>query len=863
MCTVLGLKTFLRSLPKRFRGRVPLCGLVLIALVLTWSNISGLASETLSLPKKYADAVQQLAQFMDAPTYDASGTVLKMVGYDHPGINDEDWRAYPAVRKIETAYLSADAAATGGGERMLALLSSALAQQYESAGNLPELRDFVHKAQQQGITEVKFQAIDRKPGDKPPTLSPSATKLIAAVSHFCASGVYSPQVVLTHYLQLDPDTAYDIMRTSSTHTEMIKRGFEAARSDSQRDRAMVLLVRNLDRDYESARKVEAFEPWRAKDERVDAWTPSSDPFRWTRPFNPDPPFPGSGPKRGPEGPGGSRGQGSAQEWPGPISPRPPVPPTSLENSERPNLPVPPSRSPDWRQSRAADYRAFMRREYPSAPSRTFRSASRSARGFGGVVFGSDISGPDVSQNSSLLWIRGGDGTSAGTLEWRWDSGKAVLNDVNLENIYAAYRIVYGWDDLKGIDADAAAEGDVIGLVGIKDAIPYFDCGATRMMHEGTRWHVVMHPALVNMSLGWSVLMCDAIPLSEVRPGFLNHAKESKGKDFAERLERVWDLATTTWKYSDVPMKITFHDGRILVERDAASGSSFPEKLRQTAFITFNAFSDKVVEEASAAFYPLVPELTTISADYNRLNDFARVLAVVRAAKTKGANFSEIPPEPTKRPVAASVITTKEGIAPAAAYKRSEALQELIDKARLCVATLESNDSELQKAGATMADLSGQAKTTLDELKKAAPRFQEIRSKLASEHMRHLVRESTDNDLKRRYEELQKEREEQEVLYFEAARDSNEERQAAEKLRSIEKKQLDLAVGAFPGLKTAAEEAKSIRRKAEEASQLFSKMSDPGALLPQPSRNSPQAKYWVQVQQELAKAQLDLWTAQLP
>jgi hypothetical protein len=77
-------------------------------------------------------AMKAVAEFLTGRT-DLSGKMLQKFCYE-PSIALLTWQGFPAIRKIATAYEAAEAANPGiGGDKLLALLSQSLAQQYEAA----------------------------------------------------------------------------------------------------------------------------------------------------------------------------------------------------------------------------------------------------------------------------------------------------------------------------------------------------------------------------------------------------------------------------------------------------------------------------------------------------------------------------------------------------------------------------------------------------------------------------------------------------------------------------------------------------------------------------------------------------------
>ena len=231
-----------------------------------------------SISEQDAKALNMVAQVLTAAS-DHTDQQLKELGYNHPGIPDEIWGGYPSVRKIEAAYLAAEAAEKGsfveeakeeeakdaeaaeksGGRRFLALMSKTMAQQYESAGKHPALRDFVEEAKD--AKPVKFAILER-PADSPlPTLHRTERDAVDALAHYCEGGEIGPRAALVDHFRLDVNQAYDIMRRSRSTAEMLTQGLQAV-PEKDRPEAMRRLVGEAVRVYEGARDVKEFDPYR-------------------------------------------------------------------------------------------------------------------------------------------------------------------------------------------------------------------------------------------------------------------------------------------------------------------------------------------------------------------------------------------------------------------------------------------------------------------------------------------------------------------------------------------------------------------------------------------------------------------------
>jgi hypothetical protein len=609
------------------------------------------------VPDKVSEALRVMGPYV-ANSNDVVDRFLDDLGYTHPGIPAQAWREFSPTARLETAYLSAEEAVPGGGERMLALLSRALAQEYESAANDENLRQFI-KLKVEG--RVAFREIsDRNLSERRAKIAEPVRKAIEALSVYCEGGGFGMRAVLVYFFSIEPGRAEQIMRTGSTVQDILLRG-AAEVSPANLDGAMVRLVSNLDREFESIRAERSLDHWRNRPQ--DRAAPISQ-SRWSgpkdsRPWKPDdgplppaPKGPQSGPKDKPKGP--------------PIV--------------------------DWRSHWTKGYDTFSKKNYGSSRPGSFRPVIKNIRGFGGVILGNDVSAPGIPELKGIEWKSDPDDKSSGLLRFHFPGKMADWPNVRADEAFAAYQIVFtGVSDPEGknILVPPAIKGDAIGLVGLVDSVPYFDCGPERVVNDGRRWNFVLHPALADYPLGWSVLMCDALPLEELRPHLIRKIGERVTEKEAKRFQNVFEksFAWTTYKFTDVPMEITLQGDKVSIQRKGEKGDEFPPELRKAAFLTLNLYSGRAVHDADKEFYPLVPSLTKASLDFERLNEFAKVLGVMRWAKDQGASFKIAPPSPARSPKAASIIVTRDGVIPAPAFETSEGLLELREKIRLRLTSL--------------------------------------------------------------------------------------------------------------------------------------------------------------------------------
>jgi len=282
------------------------------------------------------------------------------------------------------------------------------------------------------------------------------------------------------------------------------------------------------------------------------------------------------------------------------------------------------------QSKAAvesDYETFMREAYRNA-STDFASMTAHRGGFGGVIFGNEVNGPD-RPIKFIRWVQYFGNPYFGTLELV-DSRNTVfrMQDVPLEDAYAAHEIVFkgsgGW-----------REGQGLGLVGIYNRQVCVLIEEHTFKDLGGWFRVIMHPALLHTDLGWSVLMVDAAPIAD--EALERMVRQTVGVDAAKAVSAFYNRTKAgTWKITDVPVEIALTNETVMVRGLGPAGAG--------SYLTIVPFgksgeTDAVWrEQFIRGFAGILPHLIKGSADFERVDRFARTLAVFRYAKQRGARY---------------------------------------------------------------------------------------------------------------------------------------------------------------------------------------------------------------------------------
>jgi hypothetical protein len=167
---------------------------------------------------------------------------------------------FPVLRKIELAYVAAESAAPGtGGERYLALMSQALAREYNSAQADSALAPFVSKTVIQ-VGPVPFDYERPSPGYIT-GIPPSHRAAIRALSSYLSGGpLGSTESILVRYFGLPIEESEELVRTSTANEEVFLRAL-AATPAAQRDTILASLTQGTIKHYRSAAREPSIRPY--------------------------------------------------------------------------------------------------------------------------------------------------------------------------------------------------------------------------------------------------------------------------------------------------------------------------------------------------------------------------------------------------------------------------------------------------------------------------------------------------------------------------------------------------------------------------------------------------------------------------
>ena len=206
-------------------------------------------------------AIETLAEYATGST-DWVGKALQKYCYE-PSVAASTWQHFPAVRKLAIAYEAAEAANPGaGGDMLLALMSKALAQQYEAVRQELSLVKYLKMRVAVGRC-LKFRNAEQRVFlSELPYDAREAIRTIAEYS--TSSPLGSPQAILRFILKDNPnfneDDAEGFLCQSLTNADAFTRALTFS-PPSKQIALIKELVAKLVVHYEAARYEPAFKPF--------------------------------------------------------------------------------------------------------------------------------------------------------------------------------------------------------------------------------------------------------------------------------------------------------------------------------------------------------------------------------------------------------------------------------------------------------------------------------------------------------------------------------------------------------------------------------------------------------------------------
>ncbi|MDX2070252.1 MAG: hypothetical protein SFV55_17625 [Haliscomenobacter sp.] len=511
--------------------------------------------------------------------------LLQSYGYSPPVQLQNEWVRYPSVRKITMAYQAAEAASPGNGEKLLAMLSKDMAQKYQGILSEKPLAKFFGNIS----TEISKITFKTALASSNVNLADDIKKSIMAISKYTESGALGgTRGILKFHFEIHDDNLFDILNKSKTHTEALEKGISLAKSPPPPQERLKNVTQQLYKCYEGARTDKALN------------SIAENPYKnQTRSLNPNTP-----------------------KIPNPQPPGP----SSVDAASN-------YQNPTIKNSSVEKYNKFLDNNYGGQSSRKmgFRNVVRTRAGFGGVILGDTVvASSTLPKLESVRWISNEIDKSSlptGVLEFIFvDGSERIFPSVNLEDAYAGYTIAFNNPTNNKLE-------EAHGLAGIYER---YDS------NNMTRWEVILHPVIENLELGLIALMCDVLPIADEE---LKEKIRDCNCDTNSRVEKWLNgYLPSTWKITDVPIFIDQSGSFLTLKRMDIEQNSKEIDQSLITMHGFGLFGTESQEERE--FYSISPILIKSTREYERLNDFVKVFALMRWAKFSNATFLN-PPVPNE------------------------------------------------------------------------------------------------------------------------------------------------------------------------------------------------------------------------
>jgi hypothetical protein len=205
------------------------------------------------------------------------------------------------------------------------------------------------------------------------------------------------------------------------------------------------------------------------------------------------------------------------------------------------------------------------------------------------------------------------------------------------------------DSAKDVNYRTAYRRDSTALQGWKKRYPDDVKRVDDLIGECNK--IVLHPVVANLELGRCLIRADVMP----RGGPLLVTRLMNGGASNNELSicRKWLRGSDSigWKFTDDKLNVDLRGSLLTVRR-----KDEPSLLSQSSgYLNFNSISTRGRKDISTdftEFSQVLPALTRSLYDYKRVDQFAKVMAVVRLAHDNGAPLLNKPGKPNfvKRPI---------------------------------------------------------------------------------------------------------------------------------------------------------------------------------------------------------------------
>lgn len=601
-----------------------------VLAIVGWTTCATAQQVSRDIPASTADPIRAVAAAL-AAVPDRADAVLDSVGFGAfsksiPGY--EDW---PALRKIETGYLSAVAAgvASGGpaggtleGEKFLSAVAQTIARDHTEAVRYePSLKGyFSPNAVQLDTITVHFAPL---PAGPPPPPSSEVKAAVLAMEKYVERIPGGLQTAMAACCKLEAPEIYDILRGSQTRAEALAIAVHVGHPPPPEAGRVERLVRMV---METSHATQ-FDPALAS--LIQKFNDQGGgPFGLGVPTGPEPtppPVPGS------------QITDTIREFANRSGADRSLTDALVTAATPPAKPQEPAVSRDRNQNEAA-YEEVRKTIEPEGGTAgdvggtgafSFERMATSVGGFGGVVFGAPLDISKMQPATKLIWTTDIPDTNSSP---GWGHFDVILKNGEItatrrfrsDDAYAALHILTGEaSTFPPLDLD---QGEGVGLASVNS--------------DQNDNSMVVHPALFGLAIGDSAVFADAVGF-KMGSNFLAYRLAKAGAAEAV-IEKALDWRKADkgyYKIVDAPLEIGMRDGLLRVQR--IDEDNYPAALRQVGYLRFQAMSpdDGLPQPESATpFYDVLPALIAAFPQFERLNSFAETFAILRWAKISDATI---------------------------------------------------------------------------------------------------------------------------------------------------------------------------------------------------------------------------------
>lgn len=568
-----------------------------------WS-LCAIAQPNANSVSENSQALVKIAQHLSQDgTVDRTNILLNQLGYTKPAnINDIAWEKFPAIRKLETAFLSASQRGNAlQGQRFLAMLSQALAMKYESVNYDKELVPFLKVETSASIQfdNSVFRDNNLNVNFDAATVPLKERNAISRISKYTSSGALGgTHSVMLDYLNLPEAKVYNILRNSvDEHAAILEAARTAGEPPPLKSRLQNIIA-DLGTVYESVGEDPILSKYATKQESVvKEYSAHQNNKATVQAYN----------------------YKKKYDW------------YEAEAERKLKL--------EYDENFGAKSNGLPTSTSTIKPPYKPKSYKNMINGhdWGGILLGGTIKYNAHYKIKKVQWIAANEGKidssakASGRLEFvlqdNLDKNKLLninLSTVLAEDIYTIYQLIYSENRKdQGMGLASVEFKDIV-----RDNLYYAD--------------ILLHPSLVNSTLGWDLTVCDILPNQQA---ILRNYFKDKGDLENAKLQKYFDAPFHGgWKITDAGVDIKVVGNTFDVSRQ----DEIENSLRKCyiKLMRFKGDSMWDIDQGGTVrvreFDQILPVLITSVPEYKRLNQFIKILSLIRLAKSHNAPFYNRP-----------------------------------------------------------------------------------------------------------------------------------------------------------------------------------------------------------------------------